>query len=335
MTKKGNLALPERLCLANLPTPIERLDHLSEAFQKEIFIKRDDFTGFELSGNKVRKLEYALAEALNQGAKTIITCGAAQSNHARATAVAARKLGLNVHLVLMSHGEPKVEGNFLMNKLLGAKFTFLEPEPFVNHHVETMATLKKEYDAKGETAYILPLGASNGIGTFGYCHAFEEILEQEKSLGLCFDTIVCTIGSGGTYAGLVLGDHLTMANKKIIGFSISASSDYFKRQVDNILGEALEILGRAPLSFQDELIIFDGYAGKGYAISQPEELAFIGQFAKVTGIILDPVYTGKAMHGLVDSLKNGTLSSAKQILFIHTGGQMGFVPKFVEEAYQK
>ncbi len=335
MSIQKKLSLPERLPLANLPTPIERLDHLSEAFQKEIFIKRDDFTGFELSGNKVRKLEYALAQALNQGAKTIITCGAAQSNHARATAVAARKLGLNVHLVLMSHGEPKLEGNFLMNKLLGAEFTFLEPEPFVNHHLETMASLKKDYDAKGELAYLLPMGASNGIGTFGYCHAFEEILSQEKAMGLNFDTIVCTVGSGGTFAGLFLGNHLTKSNKHILGFSISASSDYFKRQVDAILGESLELINHPPHSFHDDLSILDGYAGKGYAISQPEELAFIGQFAKDTGIILDPVYTGKAMHGLVDHLKNGYLADAQQILFVHTGGQMGFIPKFIEEAYHK
>ncbi len=321
--------LPERLTLANLPTPIEHLSRVSEQLHKTLYIKRDDYTGTEVSGNKIRKLEFAIAEAIESGAKTLITCGGLQSNHARATAAAARKLGLDVHLVLRSDPEPEKEGNYLLDSLLGAKITLMPAVDFNSHHMQVMASLKAEYDAEGCPAYILPIGASNGIGTFGYCHAFEEILAQERTLGITFDTIVCTVGSGGTYGGLFLGNLLSGQDRQIVGINISATADYFQTEIARIVNESLGLLDLLPSVEAEDIHIVDGYAGLGYALSQPEEIEFIREFAKTEGIILDPVYTGKAFRGLVSEIEKGRFATSKNILFIHTGGLMGFVPSYM------
>ena len=324
------VSIPERLNLANLPTPIEPLQHLSGQYGKPLYIKRDDYTGTEVSGNKIRKLEFAIAEALALGAKTLITCGGLQSNHARATAAAARKLGLDVHLVLRSEASPEPEGNYLLDILLGAKITLLAPDVFSARHTEVMSELKAKYDAAGTPAYILPIGASNGIGNFGYCHAFEEILAQERSLGITFDTIVCTVGSGGTYGGLFLGNLLSGQNRKIVGINISATADYFQTEIARIVNDSLGMLDMPQSVTPEAIHIIDGYAGLGYALSQPEEIDFIRSIAMKEGIILDPVYTGKAFRGLVTELEKGTFSDAQHILFIHTGGMMGFVPNYLK-----
>lgn len=322
--------IPSRLNLANLPTPIEALQHLSTQYGKSLYMKRDDYTGTELSGNKIRKLEFAIADALAQGAKVLITCGGLQSNHARATAATARKLGLDVHLVLRSETTPEPEGNYLLDILLGAKITFLTSEDFSQRHTQVMSELKAKYDAAGTPAYILPIGASNGIGNFGYCHAFEEILAQERNLGIHFDTIVCTVGSGGTYGGLFLGNMLSGQNRNIVGINISATAEYFQTEIARIVNNSLELLEMPPSVTPEAIRIIDGYAGLGYALSQPEEIDFIRSIAMKEGIILDPVYTGKAFRGLITELEKGTLSDAQNILFIHTGGMLGFVPNYMK-----
>lgn len=320
----------KRIELANLPTPIAKLNRLSEELQQNIYIKRDDMTGVELSGNKVRKLEYALSEALSQGAKVLITCGGIQSNHARATVAAARMLGLKVHLVLRSEPNPKIEGNYFLDTLYGAEISFLGPEAFDSGHTALMNTLKANYDQQGTPAYILPIGASNAIGNFGYCHAFSEILKQEKALGIDFDTIVCTVGSGGTYGGLFLGNYIHKAQKKIIGVNISADAPYFQKVISQIVSDSLKMLHQETAIAPDAIQLLDGYAGLGYALSQPHEIEFIKNFAQKEGIILDPVYTGKAMRGLVSEIEKGTFKESKNILFIHTGGLLGFVPRYLD-----
>lgn len=320
----------KRIELANLPTPIAKLNRLSQELGQNIYIKRDDMTGVELSGNKVRKLEYAISEAISQGAQVLITCGGIQSNHARATVAAARTLGLKAHLVLRSEENPKAEGNYLLDTLYGAQVTFLSPNEFDQNYIATMNELKKAYDHKGTPAYILPLGASNGIGNFGYCNAFAEILKQEKALGLTFDTIVCTVGSGGTYGGLFLGNYIYKADKKIIGVNISADAPYFQKVISEIVTDSLKILHQDTMISPEAIQILDGYAGLGYAISQAHEIEFIKDFAQKEGIILDPVYTGKAMRGLVSEIQKGTFKGSENILFIHTGGLLGFVPHFLD-----
>lgn len=322
--------LPDRVALAHLPTPIETLNLPDLPSGLQLYLKRDDYTGLELSGNKVRKLEFAIAEALSLGAQVLITCGGIQSNHARATVAAARRLGLKVHLVLRSESQPPLEGNHLIDQVFGADITYLEPAVFNATYLEVMDALKATYDKAGTPAYILPIGASNAIGNFGYAHAYHEILQQERQLGIHFDAIVCTVGSGGTYGGLYLGQLLHGQKRRIIGYSISSTADQFKIDISRIVNESLMVLGKTPEVDPSDLEIHDGFAGLGYALSQPEEIAFIKKVAHDTGVLLDPVYTGKAFRGLIQELQADHFPGLKNILFIHTGGQFGFVPSYLK-----
>lgn len=314
---------PSRLPLANLPTRIDPLPRLTSALGgPELWIKRDDQTGTELSGNKVRKLEFAVQEALDMGCDTLITCGGIQSNHARATAAVAAKLGLRSVLVLNTEPEPARQGNYLLDELLDAEVRFIAPRD-TPRRMEIMEGIRTELAAQGRKGYILPVGASNGIGSFGYAHAMREICEQEKSLGFGFDAIVCAIGSGGTFGGLVLGHRLEQHPGVIYGVPICDDAATFTPIVLGIIDQTLAILDE-PLAFTSrDLHFLDGYAGRGYALSQPEELESIRLVARTEGIILDPVYSGKAMHGLLTDIRKGTFTKGQRILFLHTGGLFG------------
>lgn len=338
--------IPEKINLANLPTRIHLLEKLSAQLGKEVYLKRDDETGIELSGNKVRKLEYALAEAQRQGAQVLITCGALQSNHARATAVAAAKLGLESVLVLMEGGQQSPpNGNYLLDQILGSRIIIISQEDYQENLARIMEDLKKEYEAQGKGAYILPIGASNGIGMFGYLEALEEIIEQEKDLEVQFDAIIDTVGSAGSYAGLVVGNALFQGKHDIIGISIGADAEYFRDRSFEIIEEGCRYLSHgldqpiSPASLgikKEELMIIDAHRGEGYAQNAPEDYDFIRDFAQLEGVFLDPVYTGKAMKGLVQEIKDaqagkpseiGNFAFYKKILFIHTGGLYGLFPK--------
>ena len=314
----------KRLNLANLPTKIERLNRLSDNLGKNIYIKRDDQTGMEVSGNKVRKLEYAVAEALEEGADYLITCGGIQSNHCRATAAVAAKLGLGAYLVLRGDEDTPVEGNLFLDRILGANIKFVSEEEYKNNRMDIMESIKEELGDKGHKAYIMPVGASNGVGSLGYINAMEEILKQEEEMGLKFDAIVVTVGSGGTYAGLYYGNHINNNPAAIYGFNICDSSDYFKDVVLGLLKEIATYTGKEIEVNKDDLNIIGGYEGRGYALSRIEEIEFIRYLARLEGIVLDPVYTGKAMYGLVEEIKKGTFDKHENILFIHTGGIFGW-----------
>ncbi len=320
--------IAKKLKLGNFPTKIERLEKLSTMLKEHIYIKRDDQTGAEVSGNKIRKLEYSIQEALNNDCDTLITCGGIQSNHARATAAAGIKLGLKSVLVLRSDDKPEMEGNYLIDKILGADVRIISSDDYRERRQEIMEEIQKELALKGRKGYIIPEGASNGVGTFGYLKCFHEILEQEREYGITFDTIVTAVGSGGTYAGLYLGNKITNSGKKIVGVNVCDTAEYFKDRVCSILGEVKEYIPNINFEVKKEdMYIIDGYVGDGYALSRPEELEFICDFAEAEGIILDPVYTGKAMRGLYTELKKGTLKDSENILFIHTGGLFGLFSK--------
>lgn len=321
------MTLPKRLHLAHLPTPIQPLDRLSRKLNKDIYLKRDDHTGIEFSGNKVRKLEFAAQEALDQGAQVLITCGGLQSNHARATAAVARRLGLDCHLVLRGTPELPDHGNLFLDLLMDVSITYMEPEDFNDHHMEMMRALKEEYDASGKPAYLLPMGASNAIGTFGYMAAYEEILLQEMNMETNFDTIVCAVGSGGTHGGLVLGNLVHGNKHRVIGIPIADDSTFFYPIVHSLVEECLARISPKTEIPENALQFLDGYAGRGYALNTPEELTFIRQMATDEGVIFDPVYTGKSFRGLVTEIEKGTLAEAEKILFIHTGGLYGLFPK--------
>lgn len=322
------IQIPEKLCLANLPTKIEKLERLTQYLGgPNIYIKRDDQTGTEVSGNKVRKLEFTVKEAQMQGCSLLITCGGIQSNHARATAAVAARLGMRSCLVLRGDKNTPPDGNHFLDILLGADVRFISHEDYSNKRMKIMESIKEEYEAKGIKAYIIPEGASNGIGTFGYYGAMKEIIDQQNQMGIQFDDIVLAVGSGGTYAGLYLANKVYGNNGKIFGINVCDNEEYFVKKIYDILQESREYYNDDISISKDDISIIDGYVGAGYAKSRPEELEFIQFIAKLEGLILDPVYTGKAMYGMVQEIKKGRFKAQDNILFMHTGGVFGLFPQ--------
>jgi len=320
--------IPSKIKLANLPTRIEKLERLTEKLGgPNIYIKRDDETGTEFSGNKIRKLEFAVKEALDQGCDMLITCGGIQSNHARATAAVAARLGIKSYLLLRGNDDGTADGNYFMDQLLGAQIKFVTPEEYSEKRGEIMEQLKNELIKDGYKPYIIPEGASNGIGTFGYFEAMEEIIGQENQLKVKFDAIVVAVGSGGTYGGVFLANALLNENRAIYGVNVSSDAEHFKGRILQLINDGLEIINHEFTILKDDIKIIDGYVGRGYALSRPEEIEFIKEFARLEGIILDPVYTGKAMYGLVNEIEKGTFKDHKNVLFIHTGGLYGVFPQ--------
>lgn len=312
-----------RIELANLPTEIIKLERIGKKYSKNIYLKRDDYTGIEQSGNKIRKLEYSLAQALDKGCDTIITTGAIQSNHCRATAAACAKLGLECHLIL-SGNLKDIEGNLFLNYILGANVQLVH----VKDTEEEMKNLYKKLETRGKKPYMIPIGASNPIGTYGYINTYQEILKQEKNLNIEFDTISIPVGSGGTYGGLWYGNHINKNDKRILGFSISDSKEVYKDTIIDIL----QVIDDEIESF-DSIDINDSYVGEGYAKARKEELEFYYEVGKAEGIVLDPCYTGKAFRGLIKEIEKGNIVE-DNILFIHTGGLMGWTKEYRDMMYK-
>lgn len=321
----------KRLRLANLPTPIQKLDRLSEQLGVNLYLKRDDFTGTEVSGNKVRKLEFSVAEALNQGCDTLITAGGIQSNHCRATAAAAAKLGLGCDLVIRGENPKQVEGNLFMDMALGARVHVIGPE---HSREEKMEEITASLIAQGHKPYLIPVGASNAVGSFGYAAAIEEIAEQEQELGVEFDTIVIAVGSGGTYSGLWYENQKQGAKRKIYGFAVDHNKEVFVETISDIIKEMYRKEGLEEPQQLYDILINDQYIGTGYAKSRPEEMSFILKISREHGFLLDPVYTGKAFYGMVTEIEKGSFKDAKNILFIHTGGLQGWTHEQREMALE-
>ena len=319
----------EKLTLANLPTKIEKLERLSEEFGTNIYIKRDDHTGSEISGNKVRKLEYLAKDAQDNGYNLLITCGGIQSNHCRATVAVATKLGMKSAVLLRIDAQPPVVGNYFLDKLMGADVKFCTRPEYSSSRAEIMEAMAEEYRKQGYKPYVIPEGASNEIGTLGYYNCMNEIVAQEKEMGITFDTVVVATGSGGTAAGLYLANELHGYGKRVVSMAVCDDVAYFTEIIDRISNGAKAYLPEykdAQLK-KENIEVIDKYVGLGYAISRPEELEFIKHVARTEAVILDPVYTGKAMYGVYNELKEGgALVGSKNILFIHTGGMFGLFP---------
>lgn len=315
--------------MANLPTKIQKLERLSKELDAHIYIKRDDQTGSEFSGNKVRKLEFETAAAVEQGCNMLITCGGIQSNHCRATVEAATVLGMKSAVLLRISQTPPVTGNYFLDRLLGADVKFCNNDEYRNHRNDIMESMADEYRKQGYKPYVIPEGASNALGTMGYYTCMEEIIEQEKQMGIKFDTIVVATGSGGTISGLYLANELHHLGKRVIGMAVCDNVEYFTDIAYKIACEAVDLLPEYKGTKLDKshVEIIDKYVGIGYALSRPEELEFIKKVARTEGLILDPVYTGKAMYGIWNELQpGGSLSHKENILFIHTGGMFGLFP---------
>lgn len=321
----------KKLHFANLPTPIEEIQLVDADLPVRLFMKRDDFTGMGLSGNKIRKLEYLLYNAIENDVTDIITTGGIQSNHARATAMACAKLGLHAHLLLSGDEKAEKEGNNFLNHLAGADVRYASPHDYVSRSDELMEHWKKTLEEEGGKVMIIPLGASNALGSVGYVEAFEEIVDQEQKEERSFDLIVTTVGSGGTLSGLIYGNKLNNNPTHVMGITVSQPAEFFATKVIPPILEDLNELYGNDLKFNEEDIhILDGYQGLGYAKSKVEELEFIKDFTTQTGIILDPVYTGKAMYGLMNEILSGNLNQYENILFIHTGGTLGWTKEQIQ-----
>ena len=328
-----SLSFPPQINLARLPTPVQPLRRLSEKYGVELYIKRDDLSGVALSGNKIRKLEFVLADALAQKVDTVITCGGAQSNHCRATAIAAAMLGLNCRLLLRTpdpSNPPPLEGNILLDRMAGAEIVWITPDEYKQRD-ELMAREAESLQTSGRKAYPIPEGASNALGALGYIRATEELVNDiTNTLGggnrPC--TIINAAGSGGTSAGLILGAKIFDLNARIAGVNVCNDRAYFVRAIGDICERAIaDYYLDVDFNRQRDVEIIDGYVGLGYALSQTEELELISEVARTEGIFLDPVYTGKAFFGMIEELKRDPKCFGERIIFLHTGGLFGLFPK--------
>ena len=323
------MEFPSSVELARLPTPIQRLERLSkELGGPEILIKRDDLTGCSLSGNKVRKLEFSVAEALRTKSDTLITCGAVQSNHARATAIVAARLGMSSLLVLRGTEEETPEANLFLDRLVGAEVRFITPEEYKVVD-DIMADIARELERRGKKPYIIPEGASNEIGVWGYVKALKEIKEQLDEMDQRIDAIVIACGSGGTQTGLLLGKKLFGFRSSVYGISAGDDRGYLRERIlrtCNKTGERFKLNIKVE---RDEIEVTDSYVGLGYGLSRPAEVETIEHLAQLEGLILDPVYTAKGMFGLCEEIRCGRFKAGQRILFIHTGGIFGLFPQRV------
>lgn len=317
---------PERIALANTPTPLQHLFKTGIELGVELYVKRDDLTGSALSGNKVRKLEFLIADALAHKADVVITCGGEQSNHCRATALAAAANGLRSVLLLRTAdpaSPPPVQGNILLDRLAGAEILWITPAQYAQR-AELLAREAERLRGEGLTPYIIPEGGSNAIGSWGYVRCVEELARDLAALPPKPTTIVYAAGSGGTGAGLILGTKLTgLADQgvRVAGVNVCDDRDYFVRVISSICAD----FGYVTVT-DDDIDIVDGYVGRGYAKSRPEELAVLRDLARREGLVLDPVYTGKAFYGLSQELAKTPGRFGERVVFLHTGGIFGLFP---------
>lgn len=326
-----SIIYPERFHLAQLPTPIQPLTRLNASHNSDwnnpIWIKRDDLTGCATSGNKVRKLEYTLHEAKQQGADVIITCGGVQSNHARATSVLGAQLGFKVHLLLRGEEEELTHtGNHLLDVLCGAEIDCYSSQHFLSEFETILAGVKSHYEEQGLKPFFIPVGASDATGVWAYIQACEEIKQHCEKEQTYFDHIVCAAGSGGTLAGLTIGAKLhdlhTKAglNTKVWGINVCDNAAYFEKKA---LQDIIDWKQKYQMDVDSDDVairVIDGYVGSGYAQAEQTVFDTIKQLARQEGVILDPIYTGKAFNGLLQEIARQRFPEGESILFIHTGG---------------
>jgi D-cysteine desulfhydrase family pyridoxal phosphate-dependent enzyme len=316
-----------RLSLGFLPTPIEKLERLSAELGIDLSVKRDDFTGFGGGGNKVRKLEYLMADAVSQGVKVLITTGGHQSNHARMTAAAARKFGMKPILVLRGNSPDLLQGNLLLDHLLGAEIDFLDPDAYFTEINPRMQHHADQALARNEKPYIIPLGGASALGAMGYVSAVRELAVQYAEAGCpAPDLIVAPVGSGGTLAGLLIGCAMFWPETKVAGIAVSGSAVPFADRIAVMANAGAELLGFERHFEATDIRIENGYVGQAYSVPSPEGNAAISKVAQAEGMFLDPVYTGKAVAGLMDCVKRGTIAQGSKVLFVHCGGSPALFP---------
>jgi D-cysteine desulfhydrase len=330
MSDRPLTELPRRLLLANLPTPLTRLSRLSADLGANIWLWRDDLTGFEGSGNKIRKLEFLAADAVAQGATRLITCGGPQSNHARATAFVARRLGLDVTLVVRA---PRTglelttppTGNLLLDRIFGAELVVV---PFATYEAAGsvyspfLAEVQERSLARGEKPYVIPEGGSCPLGALGYVHGIAELLSTWRTHGPGSrhpDSLVLAVGSGGTLAGAALGvERMGLSSALVHGVNVCDDAAYFQKRAGDLATDTAERY-RLPWT-RRTLNLLDGHVGGGYAIASDDDLRFYAHLARQEGVLLDPVYTGKAFRGLLREQAKDPRRFGRDVVFLHSGG---------------
>ena len=314
------MILDYKISLGFFPTPLQSMVRLSDKYPGfTIYLKRDDNTGLASGGNKTRKLEYLIQEALAQKCDTIITAGAQQSNHCRQTAAACAATGLECHLILGGSEPEKQDGNLLLSYLLGANIHFSGE----NRKGEDISLLKAELEGNGKRVYSIPYGGSNLTGALGFVNAVRELLQQMATLDLKIDYIFFASSSGGTQAGLTLGKDLFGLNSELMPITIDKSETHglaFEEAILNILVDGNKMLDiKKEYQLQDIKLITD-YDSPGYGVITQNEISALRELATTEGILLDPVYTARAFYGMLDHLKNKRIPSGSTVLFWHTGG---------------
>ena len=322
------LAYPRKIDLASTPTPLQYLERASEKWGggHRLWVKRDDLTGCTLSGNKVRKLEFIAAHAIDNGYDTLITCGGLQSNHCRATAFAGAQLGLAVHLLLRGVQPDESEGNLFLDQLAGATINCYPTRQYVSEIDDLFRQWQAHYADRGHKALAIPTGGSDGIGVWGYIAACEELAADFACAGIEQAHIITASGSGGTQAGLTLGTALHQLPATVWGVNVCDDEQYF---LDKVAADAADWRRRYPQvpNVDAQPRVLDGYVGQGYGIADTEVFDLIAQLSRLEGLVLDPVYTGKAFAGMLTEIAAGRFEGCTDIVFIHTGGIFGVFPQ--------
>ena len=323
-----SLVYPRRNDLASTPTPLQFLERASQKWGRghRLWVKRDDLTGCTLSGNKVRKLEFITAYAQDNGYDTLITCGGVQSNHCRATAFAGAQLGLNVHLLLRGDRPTDIDGNLLLDEIAGAQVSYYSGKDYFSGIDRIFAEWQDHYAAQGSRALAIPTGGSDGVGVWGYIRACEELLNDFTGAGIEQAHLVCATGSGGTQAGLTLGAALHHLPASVWGVAVCDNEDYF---LEKTAADVADWHRRYPENIMPDFQprVIDGYVGEGYGIADDGIFELIAELGRLEGLVLDPVYTGKAFSAMLSEIENERFAGARDIVFVHTGGVFGVFPQ--------
>ena len=325
MKNFDHIAHINRIPIVHAPTPLEFAPNMSETLGCQLYFKRDDCTGLAGGGNKTRKLEYLLADAKQNQADTLVTIGGLQSNHARQTAAAAAKFGYACELILQEvAGTPKSDyhenGNVLLDQLFGAKIHLMSLSDDCNAYA---ARLMTRLASEGKRPYLIPIGGSNVIGSLGYVRCAIELLQQLDEQKIQIDQIVLATGSAGTQAGLLAGLIAAQSNIPVLGITVSRPAKAQQVLVDTLLRQILTQLEIDPALANGRVVANGNYYGEGYGIPTDAMIAAVKQVAQLEGLLLDPVYTGKAMAGLIDLCAQGVIAQGSRQLFLHTGGSQG------------
>ncbi len=322
------LHYPRRIDLARTPTPLQYLERATAKWGggHRLWVKRDDLTGCTLSGNKVRKLEFITAHAIDNGYDTLITCGGLQSNHCRATAFAGAQLGLSVHLLLRGETPADTEGNLLLDRLAGATVSCYPKQQYVAEIDQLFKHWQQHYADLGRKALAVPTGGSDGIGAWGYIAACQELAADFAANGIERAHIITASGSGGTQAGLTLGAALYELPATVWGVNVCDDEQYFLAKVAADAADWRLRYPGVPAVEVDPRVI-DGYVGQGYGIADESVFGLIAELAALEGLVLDPVYTGKAFAGMLAEIAGGRFEGSRDIVFMHTGGIFGLFPQ--------